>query len=114
MVVAFVYPLLILLLRFREIVLDEQSEYIKFATEMLTTNRPFVDIQMSPDAKRYAQEKMNSELARVRALPRLFYPASNKDHGFMRMIPSVSEQETVLTQYEMRMQTTLLELVSKY
>ena len=99
----------------REIVQQEQVEYRAFANEMLKTQlrNPSQVANLTPDARRYAEEIINVQLQRVRNLPRVYYPAFPEDESMMRMLPAFNEQQSSTVQYEMRFENPqpLLELV---
>jgi len=102
---------------FRELVNQEQTEYATFANEMLNKQSRipgFKLAELTPEAKRYSEEKIKAQLERVRNLPRQYYPALQEDESMLRMMSVVNEQQASTTQYEMRFASPrpLLELGS--
>lgn len=96
---------------FRDIVRKEQGDYEKFAREMLSQRKDEGPEILTSEARRYAEAKFSAQLERVRqSLPRMYYPAFQKDESMLRMLPVVNEQQTQLPEYEMRYENVLLEL----
>ena len=94
---------------YEDLVRKEQEDYENFAKEMISQKSNLGEV-LTPEAKRYAEERMKAQLETVRNLPKLFYPALQKDESMLRMLSAHFDQEKTQMEYEMIFEKELLEL----
>ena len=97
---------------FKDLVTQEQVEYEAFAKDLICKVAHKKNDVITPDARRYAEEKIQCQLDRVQKLPRSYLGLNQilGNDSMVRMLPMVNEQQDSIPQFEMRMQENVLEL----
>ena len=89
---------------YKELVTQEQIEYEAFAKDLILKDFNKRNEMITPEARRYAEEKMKSQLDRVQSLPKSYYNILHNNDSMVRMLPMLTEQQTILPQFEMRLE----------
>ena len=90
----------------KAVVTAEQDEYQRFSEESFKI-RPN-EIVLSPESRKFAENKIEKKLQKVKDLPQMYFPAFHQNESMVRMISMFNETN----HYEMRTEDNLLELVS--
>ena len=89
---------------YRELVTQEQMEYEEFAKDLILKEFNNRNEVVTPEARRYAEEKIKCQFDRVQSLPKSYYNILHHNDSMVRMLPMLTEQQTNLPQFEMRLE----------
>ena len=93
---------------YREVVDAEQASYQEFAKEYFEAN----PVELTENQRKYAESKIKKRLDRIKTLSKKYVDAIPQNDSMIRLLPMYNEQQ-VVPQYEMRIEQTILELVSE-